>query len=784
MEPVPGRLALFPSFVPHATEPCGFDGERISVAFDIIPVRPARRPGGALTTPVRPEITRPGSDSEPALQRLRTAVTIVTHPKRPGRSRLRNGGRIGGRIVKHGHFLIGVAAPALLALFPGDAAAETLDPVKPAAPADTIVITGTRTPGSLADFPGSASVVTASDIQQTPAKSLDEILRAVPSLTLPAMTSTQIFPNLNTVSLRGLGAGRALALLDGIPLNDPFFGYVQWNLVPLAEVQRVEVVRGAGAALWGNYAMGGVVNIITRVPQEPQFTLDAAGGSYGTMRVNGNAAVKLSDHFMLGLDAATLRSDGYDAVSAAFHTPLTVPNRFRADNLEARLQFEIDPSLSGSVRAGYHDTAQTLHTPLNQNGQRKWDFAGNLTKRLGNSTLTATIFHLYSRLRSANTDTPTGGVAGTVEYVQNYHETPATADGGSLLWAMTDSGWLRLLSVGGDYQQLHGTDVGQIFNSAGTLIRTDHARGSQRFAGVFAQAEIAPVDALTILASARYQYFENFGGFDGAPRGAGLVPATNTSSFDPRLSVKYKIVPAIAVRGAVYRAFHAPTMNNLYRTFSNRFGIFYSNASLKPETLTGGEIGFDVNLSRLRAQVTYYDNHVSDLLTTRPLTAAERPPGFNFGTRNINSGTLHARGVEAEIDWKVTDRFSARLGYTYADSIITSSAVDPASIGLQLGGVPKQSRSLQLAYAGRGGWKVSGRTVWNDSFYSDNAHKLPIQSQFVVDIGASYPLGAHFEPYVQVQNLLGERHIADNAGTSAPQLETPRTIMAGIRSKF
>ena len=84
------------------------------------------------------------------------------------------------------------------------------------------------------------------------------------------------------MSACGAWPGPALVLLDGIPLNDLFFGSIQWNRVPLETVSQIEIVRGGDATLWGNYAMGGVVNIITQSPTKNELIIQGGGGSYGT----------------------------------------------------------------------------------------------------------------------------------------------------------------------------------------------------------------------------------------------------------------------------------------------------------------------------------------------------------------------------------------------------------------------------------------------------------------------------------------------------------------------
>src|SRR5205814_1444241 len=89
-------------------------------------------------------------------------------------------------------------------------------------------------------------------------------------------------PTTQGLSLRGIGpsgTSRALVLVDGVPVNDAFGGWVYWNRIPLQGIQQIEVVRGGGSSAWGNYALGGVVQVITRRPTERAAFFE---GSYGT----------------------------------------------------------------------------------------------------------------------------------------------------------------------------------------------------------------------------------------------------------------------------------------------------------------------------------------------------------------------------------------------------------------------------------------------------------------------------------------------------------------------
>jgi outer membrane receptor protein involved in Fe transport len=126
----------------------------------------------------------------------------------------------------------------------GAAAADGVATVIP-----PVTVTANRSDLGATLQPFSASTLTAEQILATPAQSLDDVLRTVVGLNLPDYSSWSQHPTANLVSMRGLGGyARALVLRDGVPLNDPFFGYVQWNRVPMETVARVDVIRGAFAS--------------------------------------------------------------------------------------------------------------------------------------------------------------------------------------------------------------------------------------------------------------------------------------------------------------------------------------------------------------------------------------------------------------------------------------------------------------------------------------------------------------------------------------------------------
>src|SRR5438552_2242198 len=150
---------------------------------------------------------------------------------------------------------------------------------------DTITVTATRTETRLSDTPSSVVVLNRETLEATAATTTDDALRQVPGFTLFRRSgSRSANPTSQGVSLRGIGASgasRALVLDDGVPLNDPFGGWIYWGRVPRAAIDRIEIVRGGASDLYGSGAMGGVVQFIRRGAMD-DVTVEASGGSEGT----------------------------------------------------------------------------------------------------------------------------------------------------------------------------------------------------------------------------------------------------------------------------------------------------------------------------------------------------------------------------------------------------------------------------------------------------------------------------------------------------------------------
>ena len=179
------------------------------------------------------------------------------------------------------------------------AAARAEDPARPEAPVDAaemaeseepaalhgdeIVVTAGRTEQRLRDLPVHASFLGHEELERSAVSSTDDFLRQLPSFNSERPGSSRgLDPANQAVTFRGLGgssASRALVLVDGVPLNEPFAGWVSWSRIPLVSVERIEVIPGPGAGAWGNQSLGGVIHLITRRPEPASLEADLRYGS-------------------------------------------------------------------------------------------------------------------------------------------------------------------------------------------------------------------------------------------------------------------------------------------------------------------------------------------------------------------------------------------------------------------------------------------------------------------------------------------------------------------------
>ena len=171
---------------------------------------------------------------------------------------------------------------------------------------DTMVVTATRTMKQLQEVPASVSVVTAADIEKKNITSMQEALQHLPGVYMNQSAQSGI-------QLRGFSSEDILILVDGMQMNTTYNGSANLNTIPVENIERIEVLRGAASSIYGGYAVGGVISITTKEAQKVGTHVDAvvSYGSNSTWKKSLQVNSKVNDKWSFGLGYENRKADGY-----------------------------------------------------------------------------------------------------------------------------------------------------------------------------------------------------------------------------------------------------------------------------------------------------------------------------------------------------------------------------------------------------------------------------------------------------------------------------------------
>ena len=695
-----------------------------------------------------------------------------------------------------------------------------------------IVVSASRDDATLAEMPQSTTVITRRQIDNSPAQSLDQLLRNVAGFNLSAVPSTSKDPTGQSLGMRGLGNSTVLVLLDGVPIMDPFYGTVQWFKVPLANIDRVEIVRG-GSVVWGNMAVGGVVNIITRKPTDNRTTVSASYGSFGTTNVSLNQNLKVNDALAFNFSVSRLDSPGYQLTPSSYlwRFPGKGPIWTRQTNAQLTAYLHPSADLQGFLRFGYHVNDEHISYDYGKNEQTSPDFAASFTKTLDKqSSVTATAwaqevsFDKYNgascywkptggclSLPSTLTGLPASAASDAIDQYytqhgdQSYHES-----GFSTTYSRTIGKVWRDVQVGIDYRRLSASDSESIYNTptlfgapTGALAAAVSGSGVQTYGGLFVQTRIAPTDALLITLAGRVDRFSSsIASTEG--NNPQLGGGTTRTRFDPSISASYFVTDDLSLRASVNKTFRGPGLNNSLRSYGSASSTpSIADPSLVPQDMFEREIGVDYERGGLALSATYfyYSIHNTILSTTSPAAGAPSAyqqqlcEDFLAGSSSTscnfysNAGNERSQGFELIGSYKVSPRLSFDGSFTFTDAVLTSTTTNTPT-GVQIAGIPKLVGNVGVTWSpiSRLTLQAQAHYIGPMNYYSSaTAGTYSQGSSTVFDIGCRYHLTPTIDLTLAVNNLFNRTYTDSTWTFNQPYTQTlspPRMAFVGMRAMF
>lgn len=667
-----------------------------------------------------------------------------------------------------------------------DAPSPPAEPPPPEAPdapdAGEVVVSATREPRPPSGVPTPVTVISGEALAASPSLTADGAVRAVPSVAMFRRSSSLVAdPSSQGVNLRGIGpsgVGRGLVLDDGVPVNDPFGGWVYWRALPRLGTERLEIAPGGASALYGSFALGGVIERVARRPDRSGVALELGGGSLGT---GGGAArvVRAWNGGGVAVEGEALATDGFEVVAPSDRGP--VDGRAAADHLTlgVRAEHALRPGLrltAGADAFGEDQDGGTRYTRAEVrmlSGRAGLAWTGDLGR------LALTLYGGGRRFEQTRARVPEGRAT---EALAARQEIPSGDLGTTLLWTGAPDGSRHRLSAGIDLRRVAGTARERLFPAepepASTVAR--RARGSQLLGGVFVQDAFRVAPRLELAAALRADVWRNG---DARIRSTAASGAGETATFpsklrgelSPRLAALWRPTDALALRASAYRAFRAPTLNELYRPFQVGTVLTAPNPALGAEVLTGAEAGPELTVGPLRLRATAFVSVLDDPITTITL-AAPLPDGAT--RRRENLGRARFRGVETELGARLTAWLHASAAWTLVDSRVVEAPGVPELVGRRVAQDPAHRLVATLVAEARGATLLVSARYLSRQF-EDDRNTLPMPGFTVVDVSATQPLAGGVEVFAAAENLFDRRYLVGRAGVDT--VGQPVTVRAGLR---
>jgi outer membrane receptor protein involved in Fe transport len=656
----------------------------------------------------------------------------------------------------------------------------------PAAVQQSLDVTATRTailPTDVDDVEAQpdAVAVTSTQLQQWGALATDDKLRSVAGFSLLRRSGSQTAnPTSQGVSLRGLGASgasRALVLADGIPLNDPFGGWIYWARVPQASLDQVQLIPGGVSALYGNDALGGVVNLETRHGVQTDALVEGSYGNESSPFGSGWGAIRFGQWAVVA-SGEGFRTDGYTAVPKAVRGSVDTPvaSQYGSGTLRVERMFGNRGRvfLSGSLYG--EDRLNGTPLQINDTTIRQLAFGTDYdSPAAGLFTL-----RLYGGTENYHQTFSSIAADRNIESLTDIQYVPARQMGLLAQWSKQVASRLTLLA-GLDGLYVQGFSNETTFSRGQPTARLSNG-GTQQSLGAFAEGIVQITSRWSLTLAGREDLWSNFDASSTRIPTQGkptliVYPDRGQNAFSPRLTTSYHAGEHTTLYASAYRSFRAPTLNELYRSFRVGNVQTLANPFLRAEHFTGGEGG--VRVTTLRDRMTLYGvgfwGFVTDPVSNVTLSTT---PQLIVRMRE-NLGRIQTPGMQTGINFTVSNRIWLSCAYQFIDSTVSSFSANPALVGNQVPLVPKNEFVFQGTWAAPQKIFVAlqGRTASNE--FDDDQNLLPLGAYFVLSATVSRPLPKGFDVFFQGENLTNDQY--DIGRTPVATLGQPILARIGLR---
>ena len=646
-----------------------------------------------------------------------------------------------------------------------------------------MTVTASRTETRVSDTAASVAVLSAEDLSTTPALTLDDALRQIPGFSLLRRSGSRTAnPTSQGVSFRGVGpsgASRAVVMADGIPINDPFGGWVYWGRVPREALSRIEVVQGGASSLYGTDALGGVVNLIGREARESALSFETSYGNQQTPDFSLFAGGRLFQ-WAAQLSAEAFHTDGYVLVDEAERGKVDTKAGAEHTTLELTLERLLADRGRVFLRGSLFDESRENGTPLQTNNT--YIRQASLGTDLQSARAGAFSARAFALTEIYNQDFSTIAGDRNSEAINRSQRVPAQQVGVLSQWSRA-AGSRQTLVAGVDAREVRGASD-ELVIAGGRVTSSIGSGGRERTVGVFGQDLIRITPRWLLTLGVRADRWRNYDALSSSRPLPAQTPVNTTrfadrieTAFSPRVSLLHKLTGNISLMVSGYRAFRAPTLNELYRSFRVGSVLTLANDKLRAERLTGGEAGasFAAFDRKLNVRGTFFWSEI--IRPVANVTLSVTPALITRQRQNL--GRTRSRGIETEAEARVTNSVTISGGYQFLDATVLRFPANALLEGLRIPQVPRHMMTFQARYSNPRRLTISFQGRAGGSQFDDDQNQLRLDRYFTLDAFASRSLGHGVEVFGAFENITGQRY--DIGRTPVRTIGPPLLARVGVR---
>ena len=655
--------------------------------------------------------------------------------------------------------------------------------------ADDIVVTASHLPPTPGDASYATTVISAERLDTSASTRLDDALRRESGFQMFRRSSSSVI-NASTqgVTLRGLGgnaSSRALVTLDGVPLADPFGGWIPWSVLALSDIGSVRITRGGGAVAAGEGALSGSIEL-TSVPLAEGFSGrgDISYGNFNSVEASERLGWR-SGRWAVSLAAVARRSDGYALIAPGQRGTADIAAASNSRSISGRVSYALSSEMTVYASVLVYDETKGNGFVVSNNANRGTDFAVRLVRQP--STGWAMEALAWYKNRNFSSGFASANASRTVVTLNSVQDAvPATGYGGRIeVRPNLPLGWT--LRLGGEARFAEGETQERFLPIAARFTKTRFAGGQQRVIGGFGEASATPISALTLTAGGRYDRWEQTQGHrverllsSNAITLSNAYPNSAGSEWTGRAGAQFKLSALFTTRAAVYTGWRLPTLNELYRPFRVGTISTESNAALAPEQLRGADVGLVFTPStRWRGEVTGFANWLDNAIVNTTIST-----GLGGIINQQRQNVPHARsiGVEAMLHGRLWHGLTFDGSLIYADATIR--APSPLS-GKMLAQTPRWQSSVTLSWVRRDDGLRAALTVRHTAAaFDDDLNTRTLPSAVTLDAACRARLMPHVAITLRAENITDARIVTALSTTGVQSVGTPQLFSAGFGFSF